>query len=90
MFLPWQSERRLEHKAVDVVMSLEICPFFLLFFLVKVGHHVRHLDVGKLGVQVFRIYLFLKQQWTFWVVMYTDNNTRQANQPDLISYIKLL
>lgn len=60
MFLPRQSERRLKHKAVDVVMSLEICPFVLLFFLVKVGHHVRHLDVGKLGVQVFGIYLFLK------------------------------
>ncbi len=60
MFLPRQSERRLKHKAVDVVMPLKIGPFVLLLFLVKVGHHVRHLDVGKLGVQVFRIYLFLK------------------------------
>lgn len=59
MFLSWQGERRLEHKAVDVVMSLKVGPFFLLLFLVEVGHHVRHLDVGKLGVQVFRIYLFL-------------------------------
>lgn len=41
-------------------MSLKICSFVLLFFLVKVWHHVGHLDVGELGVQVFRIYLFLK------------------------------
>lgn len=60
VFLPWQSERRLEHKAVDVVMPLKICPFVLLFFLIKVGHHVRHLNVGKLGVEVFRIYLLVK------------------------------
>lgn len=57
MFPPWQSERRLKHKAIDVMMPLKICPFFLLFFLVKVGDHVRHLNVGKLGVQVFGIYL---------------------------------
>lgn len=57
VFLSWQSERRLKHKSVDVVMPLKICPFFLLLFLVKVGHHIRHLDVGKLGVQVFGIYL---------------------------------
>lgn len=62
VFLPRQCERRLKHKAVDVVMPLEIRPLFLLLFLIEVGHHVRHLDVGKLGVQVFGIYLFLKQQ----------------------------
>lgn len=58
MFLPRQSERCLKHKTVDVVMSLKIRPFFLLLFFVEVGHHVRHLDVGELGVQVFRINLF--------------------------------
>ena len=57
MFLPRQSERRLEHKAVDVVMPLKICPLVLLLFLIEEGHHVRHLDVGKLWVQVFRIHL---------------------------------
>lgn len=78
MFLPWQSEWRLKHEALDVVVSLKICPFVLLLFLVKVGHHIRHLDVGKLGVQVFRIYLFLKQQWLIlWGYTYTDNNTKQ-------------
>lgn len=60
MFLPRQCERCLKHKAVDVVMPLEIRPLLLLLFLIEVGHHVRHLDVGKLGVQVFGIYLFLK------------------------------
>lgn len=67
MFFPWQSERRLKHKAVDVVMSLKICPFVLLFFLVKVGHHIRHLNVGKLGVQVFGIYL-LSQNVKQWIM----------------------
>ena len=60
VFLPWQGERRLEHKAVDVVMPLKICPLVLLFFLIEEGQHVRHLDVGKLWVQVFRIHLFSK------------------------------
>lgn len=58
MFLPRQGEWRLKYEAVDVMMSLEICPFVLLLFLIKVGHHVRYLDVGKLWVQVLRINLF--------------------------------
>lgn len=57
MFLSRQSEWRLEHKAVDVVVSLKIRPFVLLFFLIKVGHYICHLNVGKLWVQVFRIHL---------------------------------
>lgn len=55
VFLPRQSERRLEHKAVDVVMPLEIGHFLLLLLLIEVGHHVGHLDVGELWVQVFRV-----------------------------------
>lgn len=60
VFLSRQSKRRLKHEPVDVVMSLKVSPFVTLFFLVKVGHHVCHLDVGELGIQVFRIYLFVK------------------------------
>jgi len=58
VLLPRESERRLEHEAADVVMPLEVGPLVLLLLLVEVGHHVRHLDVRKLGVQVFGIYLF--------------------------------
>lgn len=72
MFLPRQSERRLEHEAIDVVMSLEVRLLLLLLLVVEVGHYVGHLDVGVLGVQVFRIYLvdYIKQhnQFTVWVV----------------------
>ena len=60
VLLPRQSEGRLEHESVDVVMSLEIRPFVLLLLLVEEGHHVRHLYVRELGVQVFGIDLFLK------------------------------
>lgn len=68
-------------------MPLKICPLVLLLFLVKVGHHIGHLNVGKLGVQVFRIYLFLKnvQKATvniFELVIHQgiSNNNSQANQ----------
>lgn len=61
VLLPRQRERRLEHKAVDVVVPLEVRPLLLLLLLVEVGHHVRHLDVGELGVQVFGIHLVLRQ-----------------------------
>lgn len=61
MFLPRQSERRLKHKAFDVVVPLEICPFFLLLLLIKVGHYICHLNVGKLGVQIFGIHLRLNK-----------------------------
>lgn len=55
VFLPRQCERRLEHEAVDVVMPLEIGHFLLLLLLIEVGHHVGHLDVGKLWVQVLGV-----------------------------------
>lgn len=41
-------------------MPLKVGPFVTLFFLVKVGHYICDLNVSKLGVQVFRIYLLAK------------------------------
>lgn len=55
VFPPRQGERCLEHEAVDVVMPFEIGHFLLLLLLIEVGHHVGHLDVGELWVQVFRV-----------------------------------
>ena len=57
VLLARQSEGRLEHKAVDVVMSLKVRLLFLLLLLIEVGHHVGDLDVGEPGVQVFRVHL---------------------------------
>lgn len=61
MLLPGEGEGRFEHKAVDVVMPLKVCPFVLLFLLVEVRQHVRHLNVRKLWVQVFGIDLMEKR-----------------------------
>lgn len=77
MFLPRQSERRLEHEAIDVVMSLEVRLLLLLLLVVEVGHYVGHLDVGVLGVQVFRIYLvgYIKQ-FTACVVLISTHHRK--------------
>ncbi len=87
MFLACQSEGRLKHKAVDVVMSLKVCPLVLLFFLVKVGHHVRHLNVGKLGVQVFGIDLFLKDDKQEIEIISLKSYMRKK-KPNLNSYVR--
>lgn len=78
MFFSWKRERSLKHKAADVVVSFKVCPFVVLLLFIKVGHHICHLDVGKLGVQVFRIHLHIKHiimnatftfKWSTWLKM---------------------
>ncbi len=55
MFFPRKREGRLKDEATDVVMVLKVGLLLLLFLLIKIRHYVGHLDVGKSGVQVFRI-----------------------------------
>lgn len=57
MFFPRKREGRLKDKAIDVVMALKVGLLLQLLLLTKIRHYVGHLDVGKSGVQVFRIHL---------------------------------
>lgn len=50
-------ERRLEHERVDVVILLEIRQPRLQLVLDEVWHHVRHLDVSQLRIQLIGVNL---------------------------------
>lgn len=53
-------ERRLEDKAPDVVVPFKVGASFLQLLVLQIRGHVCHLDVGKLGLQVFRVHLSTK------------------------------
>lgn len=57
VLLARQCVRRLEHEAADVVALLEVGLLFWRLLLLKVWLDKGHLDVGELGVQVFRVHL---------------------------------
>ncbi len=57
MLFARQRVRRLEHKAADVVALLKVRLLLGRLLVLEVRLDERHLDVGELGVQVFRIYL---------------------------------
>ena len=58
VLLARQRVRCLEHEAVDVVALLEVCLLLRRLLLLEVGLDERDLDVGKLAVQVFGVYLW--------------------------------
>lgn len=57
MLFSRKSERRLKDKATDVVMALKVGLLLQLLLFIKIRHYIGHLNVGKFGVQVFRIHL---------------------------------
>lgn len=57
MFFSRKSEGRLKDKATDVVMVLEVGLLLQLLLFIEIRHYIGHLNVGKSGVQVFRIHL---------------------------------
>lgn len=57
MLLARQRVRRLEDEAADVVALLEVGLLLRRLLLLEVGLDEGHLDVGELGVQVFRVHL---------------------------------
>ena len=57
MFFTRQCVRRLKHKAVDVMAFLKVSLLLWRLLLIKVRLDKCHLDIGKLGVQVFGVYL---------------------------------
>lgn len=60
VLLARQRVRRLEHEAADVVALLEVGLLLRRFLLLEVRLDKSHLDVGELGVQVFRVHLWQK------------------------------
>lgn len=57
MLFAGQCVRRLEDEAADVVALLKVGLLFWRLLLFKVRLDKGYLDIGKLGVQVFRVHL---------------------------------
>ena len=58
MFFARQRVRCLEYKAVDVVAFLKVCLLLWRLLLLEVRLDKRHLNVGKLWVQLFGVNLW--------------------------------